>query len=676
MSYQKLLARDRAGGVLTAQLLSSQTVGTFSFGTLLNLGSQTWVTGSKKAIITIEDEQILVSAITVSLGVATATIQTRGYNGTTAATHAISTAVSCTMNAAVFDSLQDQIATNENSILTGLIPQATVPTISSATVMTIAGDQTATFTPGRVIVYQVVSTWYRAVIRSSSYSPSTTTINVTGDALPSSGTVVTAGFEYGSSIYDKVDYQLIKEASAAPASNPPAGYSWLFPMAKAWFTKDSDGKVRYLCTLRATVASAAGVLALDWSVANLYDITLTENITTVTHTNGVEGETYQVRIKQHASAAKTVALAGKTRYSNDITTYTMSSDVGAYDILTFIFNATDDKYDLTQATKGFQTSPSASNANLDKQPYGDGSDGAITFDGSTAYAALSSLGGGVYTLTRNVYGTTILLSGTAIVDCANAEVYATISISRTGTAKFRNNGNAASSGTGAVAKAGITLPGQVAGGNGGGGSNNNSQGGAGNGGTAVTFGLVGIGAGGGAGGPGSGGGPGAGGGGGAAPATKRLPRTLELATWFFDYITGSLQLIQTSSGSGGGGGGWGSGTSGSTGGSGGGGGGPAGIVKVSAPTITDAGTGTMFEAIGGAGGNGTAASGSSAASGGGGGGGGNGGIILRIYHTRTGTATTAVTGGAAGTGGAGAAGGNAGVAGTAGTAGTVYDIVV
>lgn len=308
--------------------------------------------------------------------------------------------------------------------------------------------------------------------------------------------------------------------------------------------------------------------------------------------------------------------------------------------------------------------------------YGDGSDGAITFDGSTAYPAFSNLSGGVYTLTRNVYGTTIVLSGTAIVDCANAEVYATVSITRTGTAKFRNNGNAASGGTGAVAKAGITLPGQPAGGNGGGGSNNNSQGGAGNAGTAVTFGLVGAGAGGGAGGPGSGGGPGAGGGGGAAPATKRLPRTIDLATRFYDYITGTLQLIQTSSGSGGGGGGWGSGTNGSTGGSGGGGGGPAGIVKVSTPTITDSGTGTMFEAIGGAGGNGTAASGGSAASGGGGGGGGNGGVIIRIRHTQTGSCTTAVTGGAAGTGGAGASGGNAGVTGTAGSAGAVYNITV
>lgn len=314
--------------------------------------------------------------------------------------------------------------------------------------------------------------------------------------------------------------------------------------------------------------------------------------------------------------------------------------------------------------------------NVDKQPYGNGADGAVTFDGSTTYAAFSSLVGGVYTLTRDVYATTIVLSGTAIVDEANAEAFASVSITRTGTAKFRNNGNAASSGTGGVTKAGITLPGQVAGGNGGNGTNNNSQGGAGSGGTAVTFAIVGASSGGGAGGPGSGGGPGAGGGGGAAPLTKKLPRTVDLATRFFDYVTGSLALIQTSSGAGGGGGGWGTGTSGSTGGSGGGGGAPAGIVKVSAPVITDSGTGTMFEAIGGAGAAGSAASGGSTASGGGGGGGGNGGVIIRVYHTLTGTATTDVSGGAGGAGGAGAAGGNAGVAGTAGTAGAVYDIVV
>lgn len=316
----------------------------------------------------------------------------------------------------------------------------------------------------------------------------------------------------------------------------------------------------------------------------------------------------------------------------------------------------------------------------DAQPYGDGSDGAITFDGSTTYAAFASLSGGVYTLTRNVYATTIVLSGTAIVDCANAEVYATVSITRTGTAKFRNNGNAgtagASGGAGAAAKAGITLPGQVASGGGASGSNNNAQGGTGTAGTAVTFGIVGAGAGGGAGGAGSGGGPGPGGGAGAAPATKRLPRTVSLATLFFDYITGTLQLIQTSSGSGGGGGGWGTGTSGSTGGTGGGGGGPAGIVKVSALTITDSGTGTMFEAIGGVGGAGSIAAGTSIASGGGGGGGGNGGVIIRIYHNLTGTAATNVTAGAGGVGGAGVVGGGTGVTGSTGTAGAVYNIIV
>lgn len=311
--------------------------------------------------------------------------------------------------------------------------------------------------------------------------------------------------------------------------------------------------------------------------------------------------------------------------------------------------------------------------------YGDGSDGVVNFDGVTTYPAFSTLSSGVYTLTRNVYGTTVTISNAAIIDEANAEIFATVGITRatSSTAKFRNNGNPGNiSSVGGAGKAGITLPGTPSGGNGGGGTSNNAQGGAGNAGGSVTLAILGAGSGGGAGGTGSGGGPGAGGGGGAAPLTNRLPHTVDLATRFFDYITGTLQLIQTASGSGGGGGGWGTGASGSTGGGGGGGGAPAGIVKVSTPTITDLGTGTMFEAIGGAGGAGNAATGGTAASGGGGGGGGRGGVIIRICHSIIGAATCVVTGGAGGVGGVGVAGGGTGVTGTAGSAGQVFDLVV
>jgi microcystin-dependent protein len=359
MSLQKLYVLDRASFLLDAQLLSSLSAGTFTGSSSSVLGTQSWnMPSTHKAVITIEQEQILVSGMSITGGTITCTIDTRGYNGTTAATHAAGSLIEIHLTKAHYDQLQDYLATLDDG---GYIVQSAVTTIASATSHTISGDKTAIFTVGRVYLFKVSSTWYRALITAVSYGVPNTTITLLGDGLPAAGTVTAAGFEFNQSVNKAVDIELIKQVTNAPSVNPPSGYLFLWTKNGGWYSRDSSGNVRYLNIVTASVSSSGGVLTCDCSAANFFECTLTENITQVTWQNGTDGESYFIRFRQHASAAKTIALntAGGTRFSNDIASYAVTSAVSAVDYLEFRFHGTDSKWDLTKVTQGFQTSPTA-----------------------------------------------------------------------------------------------------------------------------------------------------------------------------------------------------------------------------------------------------------------------------------------------------------------------------
>lgn len=359
MSYQKLLVLDRASFLLDAQLLSSQTSGTFTGSSASVLGTQSWnMPAGYKAVLTIENEQILLSAMSISGGTVTCTIDTRGYGNTTAATHASGATCEIHFTKAGHDQLQDYLAGFDDG---GFIVQSAVTTVVSATSHTISGDKTAIFTVGRVYLFKVAGTWYRALITAVSYSNPTTTITLLGDGLPGSGTVTNAGFEFNQSVNKAVDIELLKQVTTAPTVNPPAGYLFLWAKNGGWYTRDSSGNVRYLNIVTAAVSSSSGVLTCDCSAANFFECTLTENITQVTWQNGMDGESYFIRFRQHASAAKTIALntAGGTRFSNDIASYAVTAALSAVDYLEFRYNGTDSKWDFTKVTQGFQSSPTA-----------------------------------------------------------------------------------------------------------------------------------------------------------------------------------------------------------------------------------------------------------------------------------------------------------------------------
>lgn len=697
MSFTKLFVLDRASGLLSAQLLSSQTSGTFTFevSPANPLGTQSWnMPSGYKAVITIENEQILLSALSIAGTTVTGTIETRGYNSTQAATHASNSTVAIHLTKAHVDAIENHIA---QFVETGLIVPASVtatPTITNASTHSVAGiDVTGVFTVGRAYLFKVSGVWYRAVIRSSSFSTNTT-INLSGDGLPAAGTIQDWGVEFEGSVNAAIDYKLIKEVTNVPAQNPPSGYNWLFTKSGKWYTKDSSGNIRFLNEVRSTASSSGGTLTLDWSVASVYDVTLTENITGVTHQNGVDGENYTLRLKQHASSAKTVALGtgGGTRFSDSISSYAMTAALSAVDILNFRYNLGDTKYDLIGGILGLQTSPAGSSATASVE-YGDGTDGAVDMDGTNTYAGFASKSGNTYTLTRDVYATTFQVQAVATLNCAGYRVFCTTSFTNQGTTHNKGGDGAAGSesvvvggwggsagGAGGTAGGTGSMIGGAAGGAGGGTTTLDTNGTAGTAGSTMSSRyLVGTGAGA-AGGAGQTTGARSGGAAGAAGASSGtaavgLPRNSIQAFNLFDPNGTAIARIGTSSGSGGGGSAGCPNTGlGATIGAGGGGGGSGGILFIFAPSIVNSGTLSAAGGAGGRGGNHIWNGGT--INGTGGGGGGNGGIIILGYKSLTNTGTITVAAGTGGVGGInnGSGGGTQGSSGGNGTAGTIYKI--
>jgi hypothetical protein len=299
--------------------------------------------------------------------------------------------------------------------------------------------------------------------------------------------------------------------------------------------------------------------------------------------------------------------------------------------------------------------PVASIPTLNSFVYGDGNDGAVTFaDDATDHVGSThtgSAGAYVYTLTRDIFCTSLTVNATVTLRPANFRVFCTGTLTNNGTISAAGgaggNGSGAAGGTGGATAEPTGTYSAVSGTVGGAGGRN----GAGAGGTAQGA-TTGYGAAGGGGGAGTN----AGGTGGSAPAApaasagslRALPQIVAPATL---YTTTRWTLA--------GGGGGGGGSSATTAGGGGGGGGGAAIF-IAAKTITN---NTNITAAGGNGGNGGGTAGNA-----GGGGGGGGGVIVLIYSAIT-LGTVTVAGGTHGTPF------GAGVNGTDGGAGTLIKVV-
>jgi hypothetical protein len=249
--------------------------------------------------------------------------------------------------------------------------------------------------------------------------------------------------------------------------------------------------------------------------------------------------------------------------------------------------------------------------------FGDGSDGAVTLDGSTSFTGFSTLSAANYTLTRDVYATNLTVNAAATLTPAGWRVFCQGTFTNAGTVTAVGGaGNA--NGNAGLGTAGGSFNGSSNGGAGGtatasaGGSNTNP--GFGSGGTGGT---------------GTGGAGGAGGtSGSSSTATYRNPYSVLAGLFRFSGNNCAL------SGGPGGGGGGGDNTN-----KGGGGGAGGGSVAIYAYAVVNNGA---VNTTGGAGGTPTAGNT------GGGGGGAAGDILYYTLSAATGGGTTNVNGGAAG----------------------------
>lgn len=269
--------------------------------------------------------------------------------------------------------------------------------------------------------------------------------------------------------------------------------------------------------------------------------------------------------------------------------------------------------------------------------FGDGSDGAVTLDGSTTYNTWSGLAGSTYTMTRDVFCTSLTVNAGVTLLPNNFRVFCTGAVINNGLFSADGHAGLANGTNGSSLGAQITTGGRA------GGAGQTTTGSAG---AASNVGSPAGGA----------GGAGASGSGGAGGVTQSS------GTYFYRSIatavSGSLFFQGTpypvTGGAGGGGGG------GDTTHTGGGGGGGGGVILAVAHSVTNSGTMSA-----GGGGGGTPATGNC-----GGGGGGTGGQILTYTLSAWTAGTTNVAGGVPG-GGVGS-----GTTGTTGGVGTVLNMVL
>jgi hypothetical protein len=272
--------------------------------------------------------------------------------------------------------------------------------------------------------------------------------------------------------------------------------------------------------------------------------------------------------------------------------------------------------------------------------FGSGSDGAITFDGTTTPVAGATLSGSTYTLTRDIQATSITINGSVTVKPANFRFFAQGTFTNNGTISY-TGANASGSSAGAGIGGSASLVSNPNGGAGGTGVS-----GAGASGTARNFGPAS-----GAGGAGTSGGAGAA----ATPANTAAALTANVLSTPVPLLTNQVNYANTgvalSFGAGGSGGG-----SDASSNAGGGGGAGGGIVVIFAWALGN-GSGTITVA----GGNGGNAAGGNA----GGGGGGTGGLIVAVTLAAWTAGTMTVSGGALGSKSGTGSNGSAGNSGSA-----------
>lgn len=402
-----------------------------------------------------------------------------------------------------------------------------------------------------------------------------------------------------------------------------------------------------------------GTTSLDASTPLGYDGTAT-----ISTANQLATKAYADALAIAGSPDATTTTKGITKMSVAPASATSPIAVGDNDPRV----PTQDENDALVGTSGTPSSTNkyvtdADTRFIQSYYFGDGSDGTVTFDGSTTILGMVP-SSSIYTMTRDIHCVNITVNTGVTIKPSGYKIFATGIFTMSGTATISRVGNNGADGgvgstgvngaggAGGAALAAGTLDGSVAGGTG---ATSLQSGGAAQAGvgtppgTAVSnsIGSNGV-AGGGS--NGTGGGSTAGAGGIATASITRLTKGWNIQSLLDVTTSGSPTRFTNSAASTGGASGASDAVAGHNGGGGGGAGSAGGVIAIYAYSIV-IGASSVISVVGGNGGNGgTGQNGT-----GGGGGGGNGGIVVLVYYSLSNLGTISLTGGTAGTSGGTAA---------------------
>jgi hypothetical protein len=121
-----------------------------------------------------------------------------------------------------------------------------------------------------------------------------------------------------------------------------------------YYRHANGGVGRFASTAVVSSLTYASTVTTDASAADIFDLTLTGNVTLANPTNPVDGKTLRWRIRQDATGSRTVTLGNKFVIPSTATSpLPFSTAANAMDILAATYHAGRDKWDVVAFVMGY-----------------------------------------------------------------------------------------------------------------------------------------------------------------------------------------------------------------------------------------------------------------------------------------------------------------------------------
>ena len=144
----------------------------------------------------------------------------------------------------------------------------------------------------------------------------------------------------------------ISELSASSAVTPDDLFVMVDDPSGTPVTKKVSASVLRNPTVVAL--TYASTLATDAEAGEIFDVTLTGNVTLSNPTNPVSGKTLRWRIKQDGTGSRTVTLGNKFQIPSSATSpLPFSTAANAMDVLAATYHAGRDKWDIIAFVPGY-----------------------------------------------------------------------------------------------------------------------------------------------------------------------------------------------------------------------------------------------------------------------------------------------------------------------------------